>query len=85
MRELNGRISSDEEFAGAVVEAQRDYVRRRDALHALEGAGGVGGGPLNRVKCLHAHYAHHLVTGANPVGAEVAARIGDVHRPPPCA
>lgn len=85
MTELTRRLSRDETFSRDFAEAQRDYVRRRDAHHPLEGAGGVGGGPSDRVKCLHAHLAHHLVCRCNPVGAWAEDRIGDSLRPPPCA
>jgi len=84
MRELTARLADDEAFAEAFAAAEHDYVGRRDALDRLDGAGGVGGGPSDRVKCLHAHYAHHLVCACNPVGAWTAERIGDVHHPPPC-
>jgi hypothetical protein len=84
MQELTARVRTDEEFGRAFAAADADYRRRRDALHKLDGAGGVGGGPSDRVKCLHAHYAHHLVCECNPVGAWVAEQIGDVHRRPPC-
>ena len=84
MQELNERLHDDATFADAFAAAQRDYVDRRDALHRLDGAGGVGGGPLDRIKCLHAHLAHHLVCDCNPVGAWVVSQIGDVLREPPC-
>lgn len=84
LRRLTDRLSQDAEFAAAYAAAQADYLRRRDGLYPLDDAGGVGGGPLDRVKCLHANYAHHLVCACNPVGAWTAERIGDVHRPPPC-
>ncbi len=38
--------------------------------------GGVGG-TRRGVKCLHAHYAHWLVGGDDPVGEWVAARLAD--------
>jgi hypothetical protein len=84
LRELTLRLATDEKFASEFASAQADYVARRDALHRLESGGGIGGGPLDRVKCLHAHYAHHLVCACNPVGAWVAERIGDVLHSPPC-
>lgn len=84
MRELTERLRSDEAFAAEFAAAERDYVSRRDELHRLEDAGGIGGGPSDRVKCLHAHYAHHLVCGCNPVGAWVDEQLGEVLRPPPC-
>ena len=84
MQELNDRLRSDEAFRAAFDAANAEYVARRDALHRLEGAGGVGGGPPDRVKCLHAHLAHELVCGCNPVGAWVLEQSGDVLREPPC-
>lgn len=84
MQELSERLASDDGFAAAFAAAERDYIERRDALAPLEGAGGVGGGPPDRVKCLHAHYAHHLVCECNPVGAWVHEHIGDVLKLPPC-
>jgi hypothetical protein len=84
MRELSDRLASDAQFREAFDAATAEYISRRDAHHPLEGAGGVGGGPSDRVKCLHAHLAHHLVCGCNPVGEWVKGQIGDVLRPPPC-
>ena len=78
------RLRTDVAFAEAFQAATQDYVDRRDTFARIEGAGGVGGGPADRVKCLHAHYAHHLVCHCNPVGAWVEERIGDVLTPPPC-
>jgi hypothetical protein len=84
MQDLTERLRGDADFAQAFSAAERDYVARRDSLARLEGAGGVGGGPSDRVKCLHAHYAHHLVCRCNPVGEWVEGQIGDVLAPPPC-
>lgn len=84
MGRLTERLSTDEAFREAFEAAATDYVARRDAHHVLEAAGAVGGGPTDRVKCLHAHLAHHLVCGCNPVGEWVVSQIGDVMRPPPC-
>lgn len=84
MREVNERLSSDADFRAAFDAANAEYVARRDALHVLEGAGGVGGGPSDRVKCLHAHLAHELACGTNPVGKWVLEQVGDVLHEPPC-
>ena len=84
MQDLTARLRSDDEFATAFAAAERDYVERRDALERLPDGGGIGGGPSDRVKCLHAHLAHHLVCECNPIGAWVQEQIGDVLRSPPC-
>ena len=85
MRDLSERLRTDSDFAEAFAAAEREYVERRNSLALLEGAGGIGGGPSDRVKCLHAHYAHHLVCECNPIGEWVHQQIGDVLNPPPCA
>ncbi|MEX0874830.1 MAG: DUF501 domain-containing protein [Actinomycetota bacterium] len=84
MRDLTERLRTDEDFARSYEQADADYRRRRDARHPLTGCGGIGGGPSDRIKCLHAQYAHHLVCECNPVGAWVADQIGDVLQSPPC-
>jgi hypothetical protein len=84
LKRLSARLLEDEAFGAAYAAADADYVSRRDALYPLDDAGGIGGGPADRVKCLHANYAHHLVCGCNPVGAWTAQQIGNVHRAPPC-
>jgi hypothetical protein len=84
MQELTQRLRTDDEFAERFRVSERDYIARRDALAQLPDAGGIGGGPSDRVKCLHAHLAHHLACGDNPVGEWVEDQIGDVFRAPPC-
>lgn len=73
MVDLNERLASDPPFAEAYRAANEDYQRERDAI-APGAAGGVGGGPSDRVKCLHAHLAHYLAGRPNPVGEWVAAQ-----------
>jgi hypothetical protein len=84
MREITERLRSDDAFRSAFDAATTDYLARRDGHHRLETGRGIGGGPVDRVKCLHAHLAHHVVCACNPVGEWVAEQIGDVFRPPPC-
>lgn len=84
MQDLTARLHEDPNFAAAFEAAERDYVSHRDKLAKLEAGGGIGGGPSDRVKCLHAHLAHHLVCRCNPVGEWVEERIGDAFRAPPC-
>jgi hypothetical protein len=67
--------------------AHRRYASERDAAlpAGWQGArphGGVGG-TRRGVKCLHAHYAHHLAGGDDPVGRWVAERLDG--EPPPNA
>ena len=84
MQEVTDLLSSDDDFRARFDAASDAYVAERDALHVLEGAGAVGGGPRDRVKCLHAHLAHHYVCECNPVGEWVVEQIGDVLHFPPC-
>jgi hypothetical protein len=59
-----------------LAHAEAGYARARDALvpagSTRRPIGGVGGARFG-IKCLHAHLAHFLAGGDNPVG-EVAAR-----------
>lgn len=87
IREAIGRL----EAAGGVKQAEADvdpgalrrahdaYAAERDAAlpPGHEGprpSGGVGG-TRQGVKCLHAHYAHLLAGGDDPVGRWVAERL----------
>lgn len=65
--------------AGELRAAHDRYAAERDRLIGLdhEGprpSGGVGGTRIG-VKCLHAHYANHLMGADDPVGRWVAARL----------
>jgi uncharacterized protein len=81
---VNERLLTDGAFRDALAAATVNYVALRDAHHRLDGGGGIGGGPSDRVKCLHAHLAHELACGGNPVGAWVLEQIGDVLHAPSC-
>src|SRR5690606_13480488 len=48
-----------------------DRVTRPPTYPLRGGVGGAVGG----TKCLHAHLAHHLAGGDNPIGREVSAEI----------
>lgn len=79
MREVNALIESNETFRTRFERAQMSYVRERNALQQdpdLAIVGMIGGGPAHRVKCLHAHYAHYLAGGDNPVGEFVEEALG---------
>ena len=66
----------------AIADAHAAYAAARDALvdPAADGprpSGGVGGTRIG-VKCLHAHYAHFLAGGDDPVGRWVADQLATV-------
>lgn len=65
----------------SLEKAHQSYARERDAMMPPDFAGpapsGGVGGTRRGVKCLHAHYAWYLAGGDDPVGAWVAARLGE--------
>jgi len=80
---LSERVAAEPELAEAHAAAHASYLAQRDAIERLEGDPGVGGLP-GRVKCLHALYAHHAATGADPVGGIVSQVVDPVDCPGPC-
>jgi exopolyphosphatase / guanosine-5'-triphosphate,3'-diphosphate pyrophosphatase len=76
---LNDRLEAEPDFADAVARAHAEYARERarDDPRA-EQHGGVGGTGKG-LKCLHAHYANHLVGGDDVVGAWVAGTVEPIH------
>lgn len=63
----------------ALRAAHRAYAAERDAAmppgHTGPRPSGGIGGTARGVKCLHAHYAHHLAGGDDPIGRWVAAKL----------
>ena len=79
IRELNERAGSDPAFAGSLVRVHEAYAAdRARGTPGAEAFGGVGG-TREGVKCLHAHYAHHLAGGEDPVGSWTAERVEPTH------
>lgn len=76
---LNERYESDQAFAEAVERAHMEYAAERAFRFTGAGSYGGVGGARKGLKCLHAHYAHHLAGGDDAVGALVAARVEPVH------
>lgn len=75
LRDVNRRLAEDPEFKQRLESSTTRFCEIRDG----EGGKPVrhpGGGP-DRVKCLHAHLAHHLMTGDNPVGELVLVELSD--------
>ncbi len=75
MRKLTARLEEDGELRARLAGAIANLRARRDAHEVVAESGGPPGGGPDRVKCLHAHLAQHLVDG-NPVGALVLADVG---------
>ena len=76
---LNDRFDSDPVFRAEVERAHADAAAERDRLLAGAASWGGVGGTATGLKCLHAHYAHHLAGGDDVVGAWVAERVEPVH------
>jgi uncharacterized protein len=66
MRSMSEMIAMGGDAHADLGEATERYIERRDGLEMLGDAAHPGGFP--RIKCLHAHVAHQLITGDNPVG-----------------
>lgn len=81
MVEINKRLADDSEFRQALAASTEKYCFARDGRGTPEHVRHPGGGP-ERVKCLHAHLAHHLVTEDNPVGAWVVEELARAGRGP---
>ncbi|MDP9067508.1 MAG: DUF501 domain-containing protein [Actinomycetota bacterium] len=75
MEQLNDRLGEDPLLRARLWGALDDLRRRRDAHEVLDPPPAPPGGGPDRVKCLHAHLAHHLVS-PNPVGALALSQSG---------
>ncbi|MBU6330724.1 MAG: DUF501 domain-containing protein [Acidobacteria bacterium] len=81
--ESHGGVREAEQAVGAaaIAAAHAVYAAERDAAlpaghRGHRPSGGVGG-TREGVKCLHAHYAHWLAGGEDPVGAWVHVQLRD--------
>ncbi len=88
MAEMNERLTTDHELAGAYAAAHDDYLAARAALKmdVPEVEGISAGGMPNRVKCLHSLVAHSLSAGhdVNPLGDEALAKLPEWWKEEPC-
>jgi hypothetical protein len=78
------RLADDPSLRARLAAAIDDYRSRRDAMEAIEDAGSPPGGGPDRVKCAHAHVAHELVSGINPIGALALSATGFPSCVEPC-
>jgi uncharacterized protein len=83
MAGFNKRLREDHDLHQALELSIAAYIEARDRREPLGSATHPGGGP-DRVKCLHAHTAHHLVTGANAAGAAVLEELAWTDPERPC-
>ena len=80
--QLSERVATDPELAEAHAAAHASYLAQRDAM-APPRRPRCRRAP-GRVKCLHALYAHHAATGADPVGRIVSQAVDPIDCPGPC-
>ncbi len=76
MQGLNSRLDHDGSLRARLADAIERYRETRDAHERIDDGGSVPGGGPERVKCVHAHLAHELAGGYNPVGALAMAAAG---------
>jgi exopolyphosphatase / guanosine-5'-triphosphate,3'-diphosphate pyrophosphatase len=75
IKRLDQQAEVDPELRTALRRAHEEYALERGRLHAgAEAWGGVGGSKAG-IKCLHAHFAHFVAGGPDPIGAWVSKRI----------
>lgn len=74
MKRINERLAGDADFERELKLATQRFLVARDGSLSGRTQRHPGGGP-DRVKCLHAHLAHYLVTGDNPVGRLVLEEL----------
>jgi hypothetical protein len=87
MKEMQDRLSSDEELAAAYQAAHERYLEARTSIgEVAEIAGISAGGMPDRVKCLHVLAGQSLAQGrgVNPLGDEVLDLLGDWWESGPC-
>lgn len=85
MRELEPRLRSELALAEAYLRAHESYLADRAPHEPADGRAleASAGGMPDRVKCLHALYAHE-VARANPIGAIVRGEIEPLGCPGLC-
>ena len=76
MNEVNERLAQDGGARGRLGSAIDRYRARRNEHELIEDSGSPPGGGPERVKCVHAHVAHELAGGNNPVGGSALAATG---------
>jgi hypothetical protein len=79
---INESLAGDPRLRAELEDSTKRMLAARDAIERLEDRGHPGG--LEHVKCLHAHAAHHLVTGDNPVGRAVLDELDWTDPTEPC-
>ncbi|BBH17987.1 hypothetical protein Back2_22740 [Nocardioides baekrokdamisoli] len=87
MKEMQDRLGTDPELAGAYRKAHEAYLAARAELGTVEEIAGISaGGMPDRVKCLHVLAGQSLAQGpgVNPLGDEVLEELGAWWATGPC-
>lgn len=84
MRTFERRLERDDDLARRYRAAAGRYVDFRDRLGGPLPDDPTAGGMPGRVKCLHAHAAHTLATGDNPMGRWTLEATTPMPCPEPC-
>lgn len=69
MAVVTENLERDTSLRQRLADALVRYRASRNAHAVITESGGPPGGGPDRVKCLHAHVAHELAGGVNPVGS----------------
>lgn len=83
MARINQQLKTDRQLRSSLAASMQCYISERES-RMESGSVSYPGGSEERVKCLHAHTAHHLMTGDNPVGARVLQELDWVDPQLPC-
>ena len=84
MNDFNDRLSRDGGVKARLTSALGRYRAARDRHEVIDDSGAPPGGGPDRIKCVHAHVAHELAGGVNPVGATALADAGYPDCSAPC-
>jgi exopolyphosphatase/guanosine-5'-triphosphate,3'-diphosphate pyrophosphatase len=75
IKSLADQAELDPDLRADLARAHRDYAIERGRFHAGANEWGGVAGTSRGVKCLHAHFAHYLAGGNDPIGSWVARRV----------
>lgn len=86
---LRHKLEEEPGFAAALRRAESEYIAAREEWAGemqvaeesrgyFSGREGIGGTVAGGLKCLHAHLAHYLAGGKNPVGKTVMEALSEL-------
>lgn len=84
MKAISDSLTAEAGLTQRLAAALERYAAHRAEHEVIEVTGAPPGGGPDRVKCLHAHTAHELAGGNNPIGALALAEAGFPECVTPC-